>query len=174
MEVKELPLDQLIPYVNNPRNNDDAVDDVAASIHEYGWQQPIVVDRDNVIIIGHTRYKAAKKLGLTTAPCVYADKLTPAQVKALRIADNKVGEKAGWNRELLKIELEEIKETDLDLSLTGFTTLELEAIMGEDVDIDQFFEDNEGAGAAEKEPKWYRCPCCGEVFSEADMKEANK
>ena len=89
MEVKNLKIEQVIPYKGNPRINDDAVDAVAESIKQFGFKQPIVVDRDNVIIAGHTRYKAAKKLSLKEVPCVVATDLTDAQVKAYRLADNK-------------------------------------------------------------------------------------
>ena len=97
MEVKSMSIDDIKPYENNPRDNDDAVDSVANSIKEFGWQQPIVVDKDMVIIVGHTRYKAAKKLGMDKVPVVVASKLTPEQVKAYRLADNKVGELADWD-----------------------------------------------------------------------------
>lgn len=96
MQVESMSIDDIKPYENNPRDNDDAVDSVANSIKEFGWQQPIVVDKDNVIIVGHTRYKAAKKLGMDKVPVVVASKLTPEQVKAYRLADNKVGELADW------------------------------------------------------------------------------
>ena len=131
MIVKEIDLEKIIPYVNNPRKNDDAVDFVAASLHEFGWQQPLVLDKENVIIVGHTRYKAAKKLGMKVAPCVYAENLTPAQIKAYRIADNKVGEKAGWDIDKLRVEIEGIDTDELDLSLTGFSSLELDGILAD-------------------------------------------
>lgn len=118
MDIKVVPIKSIKPYENNPRNNDDAVEAVANSIKEFGWQQPIVVDKDNVIIVGHTRYKAAKKLKLDEVPITVADKLTPEQVKAYRLADNKVGELADWDDELLNSELLEIN--DLDMSDFGF------------------------------------------------------
>ena len=88
MKVQEMNIDEVKPYENNPRVNDKSVDDVAKSIKEFGWQQPIVVDKDNVIIVGHTRWKAAKKLGMKKVPVVVASNLTPEQVKAYRLADN--------------------------------------------------------------------------------------
>lgn len=96
MDIVSLRLDELTPYENNPRQNDAAVDAVAASIKQFGFKVPIVVDANNVIVAGHTRFKAATKLGLDTVPCVVADDLTEEQVKAFRLADNKVGELAEW------------------------------------------------------------------------------
>ena len=118
MQVVAKSINEIKPYENNPRDNDDAVDAVANSIKEFGWQQPIVVDKDNVIIVGHTRYKAAKKLGMDKVPVVVASKLTPEQVKAYRLADNKVGELADWNLPKLNIELDDIN--DIDMSDFGF------------------------------------------------------
>ena len=121
MQVEYLNTEEVIPYVNNPRNNDgDAVDRVASSIAEYGFKSPIIIDKNNIVIAGHTRLKAAKKLNLEKVPVIKADDLTPAQVKAYRIADNRVSEYSSWNDELLSIELDELKEFDFDLELTGF------------------------------------------------------
>lgn len=101
MEVKDLKMSDIRPYENNPRFNDDAVEAVANSIQEFGFKQPIVVDSEGVIIVGHTRYKAAQELGLETVPVLVADDLTEDQVKAYRLADNKVGELATWDYQLL-------------------------------------------------------------------------
>lgn len=120
MRVIEKLLSDIKPYSNNPRRNDGAVEAVAASLKEFGWQQPIVVDKDDVIIAGHTRYKAAQKLGLQTAPVVIADNLTPEQVKAYRLADNKTGELAIWDIDGLNIELEELAALDFDMEQFGF------------------------------------------------------
>lgn len=105
--------EDLIPYINNPRNNDGAVDKVASSIKNFGFKVPIVVDADNEIIAGHTRLKAAKKLGMDEVPCIVADDLSDGQIKAFRLADNRVAEFAEWDMELLESELEELKEYDL-------------------------------------------------------------
>ena len=113
MKIIELYADELIPYGNNPRENEAAVDYVANSIREFGFKVPIVVDAEHVIIAGHTRLKAAKKLGLEKVPCVVADDLTEEQVKAFRLADNKVSEFAEWNFELLDAELQGIEEIDM-------------------------------------------------------------
>lgn len=118
MQVQSMKIDEVKPYPNNPRNNDDGVEAVANSIKEFGWQQPIVVDKDNVIIVGHTRYKAAKKLGMDKVPVVVASNLSPEQVKAYRLADNKTGELTDWDMNLLDDELGDI--ADIDMSDFGF------------------------------------------------------
>ena len=102
----------LKPYPNNPRNNDKAVDAVAESLAEFGWQQPIVVDKELEIVAGHTRWRAAEKLGMEKVPIVIADELTPEQIKAYRLADNKTAELAGWDFELLNIELEGLENME--------------------------------------------------------------
>lgn len=117
------------PYDKNPRLNDDAVDAVAASIREFGFRQPIVVDADGVIICGHTRYKAAQKLGLEKVPVHVAKDLTPEQIKAYRIADNKTSELSDWNYDLLPIELGELQGMNYDLGLLGFDKDELAALL---------------------------------------------
>jgi len=109
--------------------NDAAVDAVAASIKEFGWRQPVVVDKDGVIICGHTRWKAAQKLGLKKVPVHVATGLTPAQVKAYRLADNKSGEFAEWDMELLPIELAGLQDMDFDLDLTGFSDDDLAKLL---------------------------------------------
>lgn len=114
MDIVSLKLSELHPYENNPRQNDDAVDAVAASIKEFGFKVPIVVDKNNVIVAGHTRYKAAKKLKLKTVPCVVADDLSEEQVNAFRLADNKTGELALWDEEKLAKELESIANIDME------------------------------------------------------------
>jgi len=125
MKIEERALATIRPYENNPRVNDPAVDAVAASIQEFGFRQPIVVDEQGVIIVGHTRYKAALKLGLQTVPVHVATGLTPAQIKAYRIVDNQTASLSQWNDDLLPIELAELQQMDFDLSLTGFSTEEL-------------------------------------------------
>ena len=118
MEIQEIKIDQLTPYDHNPRQNDGAVDAVAASIKNFGFKVPVVIDRDRVIVAGHTRFKAAKKLGLESVPCIVADDLTEEQIRAFRLADNKVGELAGWDFDLLNMELAGIEE--LDMTQFGF------------------------------------------------------
>lgn len=124
MQIVNKKVGDLIPYINNPRNNDNAVDAVASAIKNFGFKVPIVVDSNNEIINGHTRLKAAKKLGLETVPVIVADDLTPEQVKAFRLADNKVSELAEWDDELLAIELEELAELNFDMEDFNFNTEE--------------------------------------------------
>lgn len=130
MEIRNVPIGTVKPYENNPRHNDNAVDAVANSIREFGWKQPIVVDKDNVIIVGHTRLKAAQKLGLKEVPVLIADDLTPEKVKAYRLADNKTNELAFWDDELLDIELGDI--TDIDMEQFGFDLSEDEPYESQD------------------------------------------
>lgn len=123
MTIIDKPIDELIPYANNPRQNDDAVFTVANSISNFGFKVPVVVDKDNVIVCGHTRYKAAQKLGLKTIPCIIADDLTPEQIKAFRLADNKTAELADWDMSKLEEELQGLPN-DFDMEDFGFKELE--------------------------------------------------
>lgn len=113
MNIIEMKLTEIIPYEKNPRKNDEAVKYVAESIKQFGFKVPIVIDKNNVIVAGHTRYKASKKLGLKEVPCIVADDLTEEQIKAYRLADNKVAEQAEWDIELLDEELDSILEIDM-------------------------------------------------------------
>lgn len=113
MKIENKRTEDLKPYERNPRRNDQAVDAVANSIKAFGFKVPIIIDKDNVIVAGHTRYKAAKKLGLTEVPCIVADDLNEEQIKAFRLADNKVAEQSEWDFELLEEELEGIYNIDM-------------------------------------------------------------
>lgn len=126
---------EIKPYENNPRHNESAIDAVASSIKEFGWKQPLVIDKDNVIVVGHTRWLAAKKLGLSEVPCLIASDLTDEQIAAYRLADNKTNELATWDFEKLKTELENI--SDIDMSQFGFEELEASLV---DVKDDEFDE----------------------------------
>lgn len=112
MKTEMWSLSRIKPYENNPRHNDGAVDAVARSIEEFGFRQPIVVDEAGVIIVGHARFRAAQKLGLEKVPVHVAKGLTPEQVRAYRIADNRTGEIADWNYDLLPIELSQLRDID--------------------------------------------------------------
>jgi len=114
MKIENWNIDKVKPYDKNPRNNDGAVEATANSIREFGWQQPIVVDTDGVIIVGHTRLKAAKKLKLDQVPVTVAENLKDEQVKAYRLADNKTGELAEWESKMLNEELGEILNIDME------------------------------------------------------------
>jgi DNA modification methylase len=125
LQVEERLITSIRPYENNPRLNDEAVDAVDASIKAFGFRQPIVVDEHGVIIVGHTRYKAALKLGLETVPVHVAVGLTPAQAKAYRIADNQTATLSQWNEDLLPLELADLQGMGVDLDLTGFSADDL-------------------------------------------------
>ena len=129
MKIELRKLADIRPYEQNPRINDEAVDAVAASIREFGFRQPIVVDTDDVIVCGHTRWKAAKNLGLEEVPVHVAKDLTPAQIRAYRLADNKSAEIATWNYDLLPIELGELQAMEFDLDLLGFSQDELAKLL---------------------------------------------
>jgi len=159
MKIEQWELGKVKPYDKNPRRNDKAVEAVAKSIKEFGFRQPIVVDKDGVIVVGHTRYKAAQKLGLKTVPVHVAADLTPQQARAYRIADNRTNETAEWDVELLPIELGELRGDGVDLKLLGFTDKELAEYLKE---FDTDLEDGEGdAGEA---ADTIRCPKCGHEF----------
>ena len=160
LRVKYVPIGDVRPYEDNPRRNDGAVQAVVNSIREFGWKQPIVVDADGTIVVGHTRHKAAQALGMTEVPVVVASDLTPEQCAAYRLADNRVGELATWDSELLAQELDGL--ADLDMSAYGFDSGEL--LSG--ADIDELFEDYGGGDAGEPEPpgKTVTCPHCGSTF----------
>lgn len=121
LNVRNIPIEEIKAYENNPRRiSDNAVNAVAESIKAFGFKVPVILDSENVIVTGHTRILAAKKLGLQEVPCVVADDLTPEQAKALRLADNKTGELSGWDFEKLDLELEELADFDIDMSEFGF------------------------------------------------------
>lgn len=141
MQIYDKPLGWLTPYENNPRNNDEAVEPVANSISEFGFKVPIVATPDGEIINGHTRWKAAKKLKLKTVPVIIADDLTEEQVRAFRLADNKVAEIAQWDIELLLSEIESVD--NLDMTLFGFTD--------SDYTLDDFEDEETGTDISEDE-----------------------
>lgn len=148
MKVELIEIGRVIPYARNPRRNENAIAKVAASIKEYGFRQPIVVDEEMVIIAGHTRLQAAQSLGLKKVPVHVADGLTQAQIKAYRLADNRTHEDAEWDEDLLAIELGELGELGFDLDLTGFDAIELEELLG-NAAIDGLTDDDEVPEAPE-------------------------
>lgn len=153
MEIVNIAVDKLVPYENNPRNNTEAIQYVANSIKEFGFEVPLVIDSDNVVICGHTRLLAAKQLGLKDVPCVVADDLTDEQIKAFRLADNKVSEIATWDLDKLQLELDFL---DCNMEEFGFISAM------EEPDITDFLEDHE---SKPKEPKTVVCPECGHAFT---------
>ena len=148
MKINNIAIDKLIPYHNNPRK-DQAVDKVASSINEYGFQQPIVVDKNMVVVVGHTRLMGAKKLGLKKVPTVIAD-LTETQAKAYRIADNRINEDSTWDMELLNLEIAGLSEVDFDLDLLGFDSSELDKLL---VNEEEYLTDEDEVPEPPKEPK---------------------
>lgn len=133
MKVKTVKIDDIKPYANNPRQNDgEAIGQVADSIKTFGWQQPIVVDKDMVIIVGETRYKAAKKLNLTSVPITVATNLTPTMAKQYRIADNRVGEYSDWDDDKLASEFEELGKVEDGLDHLGFSQDDIDDLISND------------------------------------------
>lgn len=157
MKILEKGIETLIEYKNNPRDNDKAVEAVANSIEDFGFKVPIVVDKNNVVVCGHTRLKAARKLGLKTVPCVVADDLSEEQIKAFRLADNRVAEIATWNEDKLE---KEISSGIEKLERYGFNEYELESY-GAEVDTEDFFIEEE---KTPREPKKHVCPYCEYEF----------
>ena len=135
MNIVNVKIAEVTPYANNPRNNDGAVESVAKSIEKFGFIGAIILNKDKVIINGHTRVKACKKLGMETVPAIIVDHLTKEQEDALRIADNKTGEIAEWNEELLRAELKALEEAGFGIEDLGFDNSELEALLEGDVSV---------------------------------------
>lgn len=134
MEIVYKKIKQIKPYQNNPRFNDDAVKYVAKSIKDFGFKVPIILDKNNVIVAGHTRYKASIELGLEEVPCIVADDLNEEQIKAFRIIDNKVGDFSLWDYEKLKQEIDEIKEfdsNDIDIDFYDFEEYDIYQVLDE-------------------------------------------
>ena len=131
MNIEQWPIERLIDYARNPRKNDHAVDRVAAAIREFGFRVPIIAKSDGLVVDGHLRLKAARKLRLETVPVVLADDLTDAQVKAFRISVNRMADLAEWDSELLALELGELGELGFDLDLTGFSGEEIKGVSDE-------------------------------------------
>ena len=136
MRIEYWPIERLVEYPRNPRKNDAAVDRMCESIREFGFKIPCLVRSDGEVVDGHLRLKAARKLGITEIPVILCDEWTPAQVKAFRLMVNRSVTWADWDEELLALELQEIQESDFDLSLTGFETGEIDKLLAlEDEEI---------------------------------------
>lgn len=159
MKRETWPIERVTPYDNNPRKNDDAVDAVADSIKTYGWRAPILVDKDGVIIAGHTRLKAAKQLKLKKVPVAIADDMTPEQVRKFRIADNRSGELSSWDTDKLRDELNDLGNLQDGLTHLEFNDEDLDAIIGDDLPDDLFADapdnsDNSDSNDADSDIKY--------------------
>lgn len=153
---------ELIPYVRNQKKHpEEQIKKIMASIKEFGFKQPVIVDEENVIVVGHGRVLASERLGIEKIPCVVTDDLTEAQIKAYRIADNKLNE-SEWDMEMLAVDIQEIIDLGLEAELTGFESEDIEDILKEkeNINLDDFFEEN--TKLKEKEKKVLICPHCGE------------
>lgn len=158
LEIKYIPIDVIKPYKNNPRLNEDAIPYVMNSIKEFGFKNPIILDKNNVIVAGHTRLESAKRLDMKEVPVIYADNLTEEQIKAFRLADNKVAEKSMWDYTKLDEELDSI--LDIDMSMFDFD------INTDDLELDY---DNENE-VEDINKKLCRCPKCGHINEEKAFK----
>jgi len=150
MKIEIADINSIKPYENNPRKiSDVAIEKVAMSLKEYGFRQPIVVDKDRIIVVGHTRFRASKKIGLKEVPITIADNLTPEQINAYRIADNRTSQESEWDFSLLQQEFHNLLDLNFNLELTGFNDSELENYITfeKDIDIDLPF-----LNSADKEP----------------------
>lgn len=160
MKIVYKKVSDLIPYEKNPRKNDEAVEYVANSIKEFGFKVPIVIDKNGIIVTGHTRLKASKQLGIKEVPCIIAEDLTEEQVKAFRLADNKVSEASNWDYELLDEELDEI--LNLDMSDFNFTNVDIDWENVEDL-TEKTYE--------EPTHKMLECPKCHHVDRDIHFKK---
>ena len=156
---------KLIPYVNNARVHDDyQINQIAASIKEFGFNNPILTDGKNGVVAGHGRLAAAIKLEMEKVPVIELSHLSDVQKKAYILADNRIAENAHWDHELLKVELENLNAGDIDLSIAGFEPHEIDHLLGNDhSDIDSFFTESEPKQTEEK-PETIICPHCGKEF----------
>ena len=168
LNVKYRKVEDLIPYVNNSRkHSDEQIAQISASIKEFGWTNPILIDETNSIIAGHGRLMAARKLKMDEVPTIELDHLTDTQRKALVIADNKLALNADWDTTLLTIELDELLKDGFALDILGFNEQEIKTIMS-DVNFDAGSEEDQGK-LDQLDPKWICCPHCGKEF---DAREA--
>ena len=162
IEIKYIPIDGIKPYKNNPRLNEDAIPYVMNSIKEFGFKNPIILDKNSVIVAGHTRLESAKRLGMKEAPVIYADDLTEEQVKAFRLADNKVSEKSMWDYTKLDEELDSI--LDIDMSMFDFNTSDIDWN-----DIEEISEET----YQEPSHKMLECPKCHHIDRDIHFKKVD-
>ena len=163
MKITQKKVTELIPYINNSRtHSDEQIAQIAASIKEFGWTNPILVDGNKSIIAGHGRLLAARKLGMDTVPTIELTHLTETQKKAYIIADNKLALNAGWDDQLLTIELNDLMTDGFALELLGFDKDELDKLLNEP-DFQPATEEEQGK-LDELDPKWMVCPHCGKEF----------
>ena len=137
MQITELGINEIIPYHNNPRHNQETVKTLKISIQEFGFQIPILIDTKNVIVAGHTRWKAAQELGMETLPVIVATNLTPVQIKAFRIMDNKVSEQSEWDYKKLLKEIDDLESLNCDMDIVGFDLLDIEKIRLDFSDLEE-------------------------------------
>ena len=162
MKYETRKTSELIPYEKNPRKNEAAIEPVAASIRDFGFKVPIVIDKNNVIVAGHTRLAAAQRLGIKEVPVIVADDLTPAQIKAYRLADNKTAEKADWDFDLLD---EELAEIDFNMTEYGFEDTDFDWADVSDISNENYEEPGHTK---------LRCPVCGAVDYKVHFKKVDE
>ena len=163
MQIESVPIESLIPYARNARtHSEEQVAQIAGSIREFGFTNPVLIDGDGGIIAGHGRVMAARRLGLDEVPCIRLTHLTEMQRRAYIIADNKLALNAGWDSEMLALELNDLNMSDFDLSFIGFDANELNVAMGLGVDFQPGTEDDQGRLDV-KAP--IVCPSCGHEFN---------
>lgn len=161
-KIEQIKVDDLIPYVRNARTHStEQIAQIAGSIKEFGFNNPILIDKDNGVIAGHGRLAAARKLNLESVPCVRLEHLTDAQRKAYILADNKIATNSEWDRDLLRVELEELHQDQFKIDLIGFDANELAIAMGLGADFEPGTEEEQGK-LDEKSP--IICPACGHEF----------
>lgn len=169
LKMEEWPLERLIGYARNPRKNDDVVDRMCTAIREFGFRIPIVAKSDGTVVDGHLRLKAAKKLHLKTVPVVLADELTPTQVKAFRLLVNQSANWADWDIELLKLEINDLKEQGYDIDNIGFDESLLASL--EDIDIESFFTQPTTHSQHKPKEELFICPHCHKKFNREEMEQ---
>ena len=177
MDIKMVKIDDIVPYENNPRHNEDAVEPVKESIKAYGFRVPMILDKENIIVAGHTRYAAAQALGMDEVPVIYADDLTDEQIREFRLVDNKTSEFAGWDFSKLEEELAGMDFSDYDFgfhieeeNLTDYFTASPTGNSNKDtVSGGDYYENSPdidyGADSQEEGHKKIQCPHCGKWFT---------